>query len=286
MARTRSAKRGGGQAAVAGAAKATKTTKRRLGVRTHGGDGALHVPMPAMRGARAKAAAGSKHAGVREALENLPPSAEKARPSAPIRALLSDAREVLAIARRSGTKLVRAGLDRRFLEELPHRIELLDRAQKAWERQRTRTEPASLQRAREDAAQLKTDMLAAGRFLLRNDAKAQRQLDQIAAGEGLEDLIEDLRALAVFWTQHEDTIAKSDLGDDVVERAQAMASRLTLMNRGAKDRQHDEAHVHRNRALALLDEAVHEVRAAGRYVFRDAPERLALFRYEFRHVAK
>jgi hypothetical protein len=283
MARTRSAKRGGGQATVAGAAKATK---RRLGVRTHGGDGALHVPMPAMRGARAKAAAGTKHPGVQEAMESLPTSAEHVRPAAPIRALLSDARDVLAIARRSGTKLIRAGLDRRFLEELPHRIELLDRAQKAWERQRSRTEPASMQRAREDAAQLKTDMLAAGRFLLRNDDKAQRQLDQIAAGEGLEDLIEDLRALAVFWRNHEDALEKSDLGDDVMDRAHAMATRLTIMNRCAKDREHETAHAHRNRALALLDEAVHEVRAAGRYVFRDAPERLALFRYEFRHVAK
>jgi hypothetical protein len=270
---------------VAGAAKATKTTKRRLGVHTHGGDGALHVPMSAMRGARAKAAAGTKHPGVQQAMENLPRSAEQVRPSAPIRELLSDAREVLRIARRSGTKLIRAGLDRRFLEELPHRIELLDRAQKAWERQRSRTEPATLQRAREDAAQMKTDMLAAGRFLLRHDAKAQRQLDQIAAGEGLEDLIEDLRALAAFWSEHEETLAQSDLGDDIVERARAMAARLTLMNRGQKDREHEEAHAHRNRALALVDEAVHEVRAAGRYVFRDAPERLALFRYEFRHVA-
>ena len=34
------------------------------------------------------------------------------------------------------------------------------------------------------------------RYVLRNDSSAQRQLDQIAEGEGLEDLIADLRALA------------------------------------------------------------------------------------------
>ena len=284
MTRSRSAKRGG-RAANTGTA-ATKTTKRPIGTRTHGNEGAVHLPMSSLKGAPAMAASGTKHEGVREAMNNLPNTASRSRPTAPITALLADARELFTVARRSGTKLVRAGLDRRFLEELPHRIELVERAQKAWERQRSRTEPATLQRTREDAQQLKTDMLAAGRYVLRNDSSAQRQLDQIAEGEGLEDLIADLRALAGFWTKRSVQLASSDLAKDAPERALALASRLTLASRGAAEASHAEAHSHRNRALALLDEAVHEVRSAGRYVFRDAPERLALFRYEFRHVVQ
>jgi hypothetical protein len=204
-----------------------------------------------------------------------------------VRTLLHDAREVLSIARRAARKLVRAGLDERVVRELPRRIELVAEAEEAWRKQLARTTPAALRAARDEAMQLRVDMMAAARFLLRKDSRAQLDLDRMAHGDDLEALMSGLRALARFYERFEQGLRGADVPADAIGRARELAAQLMLLRESeGRDLRTRALESHRIGTIARLEDAVREVRAAGRYVFRNVPARAAIFREEFRHAVE
>ena len=113
----------------------------------------------------------------------------------------------------------------------------------------------------------------AGRYLLRKDPKAQARLDQIAEGEGLADLIQDLKDLADFAVANAKVLAAAPrLPKDAVAQARTLAASLTdgVDSAGAND-----AQARRNQVYAVLASAVDEVRAGARFLFHDEPKLLA-----------
>ncbi len=143
----------------------------------------------------------------------------------------------------------------------------------------------------ERAVELRADLVAAGRFALRGDANAQKVLDLVQEGEGLDDLVQDLKTLAAFADKHRDALARVGLEPAVAgARARKLAAELEghVAARRAVDGDEVSALELRDRAATHLWAAMAEVRAAGAYAFRKNPRALARFRsaYNAQHRAK
>jgi hypothetical protein len=225
-------------------------------------------------------AAGDALDAVREALAAIPPERAAALPTIPVDRMLGEARALAVSARKHAEDLVGAGLDEALIGDLRVRVQALADAQAALVAIRgLKRSAAELALAREALA-LRSDMIASGRFALRKDANAQAVLGRIQEGDGLDDLIQDLRALAVFFRQNAPALkrigAKPDLKRQHAEQTAAELERLLAGRRGG----HREAAAFdlRNRAAVYLQEAVSEIRATGVYVFRHEPRIATKFR--------
>jgi hypothetical protein len=217
---------------------------------------------------------------VREALAAIPPERAAALPAIPVDRMLGEARALAVSARKYAEDLVGAGLDEVLIGDLGVRAQALAEAQAALVALRgfRRSEAeVALKRA---ALALRSDMTAGGRFALRKDADAQAVLDRIQQGDGLDDLIQDLRTLAVFFRRNAPALERIGAKPDLKrQQAEQTASELewALARRRGGDRQAAALDL-RNRAAAHLQEAVSEIRATGVYVFRHEPRIATKFR--------
>jgi hypothetical protein len=199
----------------------------------------------------------------------------------PVADLCQEARELEAVVARMGTKLVEGSrLDPALCEALKPRRKLLEEKEQDWLAHRLASSSGrkvALQRAE----RLKKDMIAALRYFLHRDEAVQARVDNILPGTGLADLIDDLQKLAALLRENADALARADLPSDATTRAEELA-RILGHDEVARSLATSEEGRHlqdqRNRAFWYLREAMDEIRAAGRYVFRNDPRRLALFR--------
>jgi hypothetical protein len=216
------------------------------------------------------------------ALALLPEVAAETPPGLPVATALAEAEEIAAAAARHDARLRTVAFDHDLLAALPGRIAALREAEARWRIVRSRRAPRELARLRGEALELKRDVLAAARFLLREDASARSDLDTFAEGDSLAELVDDLHRLAAFVRHHEERLALLDYpfgAEGVAGRADELA--LALSREASQERVDEaaaEALAHRNRVYVLLDEAVREVRAAARYALRRDPAALAAFR--------
>lgn len=174
--------------------------------------------------------------------------------------------------------------------ELAERRRLLEAAEDVWSRARTTRMSDDQKALRKEAEQLKRDMMEALRYFLRKDKNGEsieRRLDAIAEGSGLIDLIGDLRQLSGMVDEFAAALVKADLPKKASARALVLSD--GLHSSSALSSADDEAAIAidmRNRAFWWLRELLDEVRAAGRYVYRDHPKKLLLFRQVQRRRAK
>ncbi|MBS2026322.1 MAG: hypothetical protein JST54_00340 [Deltaproteobacteria bacterium] len=160
------------------------------------------------------------------------------------------------------------------LDTLPARTDALDSAQKDWLDARLDKSSSTRSKTgdRTAAEALRSKLMSAGRYLLRKDPKAQAKLDQIAEGEGLADLIQDLKDLADFVEANAKVFESApNLPKDAAAQARTLAASLTdgVDSAGAND-----AQARRNQVFAVLESAVDEVRSAARFLFHDDPKAL------------
>ena len=197
-------------------------------------------------------------------------------PTMPVAQALLEADRVHREAKRARDRFAKlAGFDLEHLDGLRELAGALDDAEDAWKRLRLDKKSSPLGLERREAEDLRAAAIASGRYLLRHDAAAQAELDHIQEGEGLADLIQDLRDLQRFIASHGEAFAEDlHLPDGASTRMGELAE---LLAAGADNDEGNRAQVHRNRCFWVLQHAVGEVRAAARYLFADKPKRLAVF---------
>lgn len=209
------------------------------------------------------------------------PAADVSEPSMPIATYLQEARDLLGAATLHLETLTKVGLDAKWLHVLPLRIDALAEAQSRLQTSRHGTVAPERLPIVTEAEQLRSDLVSGGRYALRSNADAQAVLDRIQEGDGLPDLVQDLIDLGAFV--HANRARYQHIGVDtkaVVARAAELAKdlgdTLTEERTGSSEQ---EALALRNRALSHVDEAVNELRSAGRYAFRnDTGRTLSQFR--------
>lgn len=210
-------------------------------------------------------------------LAALPDSAKLTDPPLPADVLIAEAKVCSKEALRH--ELLFAALqdfDRRCVVQLPHLIASFESAQRAWDQARmVRSAGKNRAATRQQADQLRTELVASARYLLRRNPGAQLELDRITQGDGLPDLVADLRDLALLGKQHAAVFAKAPgFPKDAFTQCTQLADALEETTDAEPALQ---AREHRNRVGAVLDQWLTEVRDAARYVFRKDPARLRPF---------
>lgn len=210
-------------------------------------------------------------------------------PDIAVKNLVQEARELGAkFVKLEETIVARSELSRGTGAELTKRLGRLETAESAWLTLRERATPGELTKLRVVAEGYKRAAFASLRYFCREDNDVQVRLDAIAEGSGDADLIDDLRRLAELLLANAKKVAKADLpkgapsllGSAADALAHAIAERAATADAAA-------AMELRNRALWSLRSLMDDIRAAGRYVFRDQPPMLALFRASMhRHPSK
>lgn len=202
-------------------------------------------------------------------------------PNIPVERLVAEGVELATVAWRDLAKLSTAGLDRMIVVELGKRAQALSEAQAELSALRSQGRSSEEEDLIAEASELRSEALAAGRLALRNDPVAMGKLDDIAEGEGLEDLLHDLQDLAVVLRSY--SRAYSQVGLKPAELANwSETLRLRLSKYISEGRPGDAGLVAakdlRDRAATYLAEVVTLTRLAGCYVFRKDPRRLLSYR--------
>ena len=195
-------------------------------------------------------------------------------PDVPMPVALQEANDLLTVLQDAEvwTRLQAVGAKQADREALAVAIGAARAAQSAWtvQRDRMKSEAQSEREAR--GQKLRSDLLAAGRWNLRNDRTALGTLSAIAEGEGVADLIQDLNDLAELIQRQREAFAADSTFDVAarVEESRSLASELAASTSSERlDTNQALAVDLRNRAYTHLAELVSALREAGRYAFRD-----------------
>ena len=125
---------------------------------------------------------------------------------------------------------------------------------------------------RKDAEGYRAEVIRASRFLFRRDKKGLAEVERIAEGEGLADLIRDHEELAAFATANAVKYAQAPKLGDVVARCTAFADALKAKR---DDTEAQALHEARNRAVVALEGALEEIRDAARFLYEGNAAALA-----------
>lgn len=201
------------------------------------------------------------------------PAADVRRPDMPVAVYHQEAHDLFQwIADGdAGARLTAIGLPPSLLESAPRYLAASRDAEARWSAVRSPRKPEEQRALETRGAQLRSDLVAAIRWNLRDDRVAMGALDRIVEGEGVADLVQDLHDLAQVVTVH----AKGFAGDttfDPAARAEEARTVSTTIRGGLSEYRSDTAMADaqdlRNRAWTALDDALTEIRAAGQYAFR------------------
>lgn len=114
--------------------------------------------------------------------------------------------------------------------------------------------------------------MKSARFFFRNDPKVLLEVDRIAEGDDLPDLIRDLDDVAALATEHASLFAAAPRLGDVPKLARALA---TSLREATDPLPTAELLAARNRAVVALGLALREIRAAARFLYEDSPKAFA-----------
>jgi hypothetical protein len=200
---------------------------------------------------------------------------------------LEEARDLLRTVKRFGKELVRGSrLDKKLIGALGERRALVEALDDGWRDEQGARAEKPARKARKAAEELRRDMVAALRYFLEANAAVQAEVDRIQEGTGLVDLLDDLGKLAGLVERHARALERADLPADAPARARGYVEQLSEARSAERlDAALSDALGLRNRAYWWLREAIDEIRAAGRYVYRHDPKKLALFRAASRRRA-
>ncbi len=144
-------------------------------------------------------------------------------------------------------------------------------AQSEWVVLRDRSKSEAQQEREQRGYAERAELLAACRFNLREERAAQGTLSAIAQGEGVPDLVQDLRDLAELVERHRPAFAadQSFNADEAPELARSLAAEIEAgLSSERLSTSQAAAKLLRDRAYTYLDDLVAELREAGRYAFR------------------
>lgn len=210
---------------------------------------------------------------VREQLLAIP-STEVDSPQIPMANVLQEANDLHTLVRDSKvwSALEAVGVTTAIRDELEQMIGATRAAQSQWTVTRDRSKDEAQREREERGATLRSDLLAACRFNLRDDRTALATLGAISQGDGVADLVQDLSDLATLIEQRRAAFERDKTFDPSkrAEAARSLSSEIAAGISGERTTNDQTAALElRDRAYTRLDDLVSTLREAGRYAFRE-----------------
>jgi len=172
-------------------------------------------------------------------------------------------------------KLTAVGLPPDRLPQARPLLEAAREAQARWAAVHSPRKPEEQQALEESGATLRADVVAALRWNLRGSRLVMGALDRIVAGTGVADLVQDLVDLGELVQQQLAGFA-SDQTFDAKATVTELRELAEAIRGGLSEYRTDAAMATalalRDRAWTALDDAMTDIRDAGRYAFRNTPD--------------
>jgi hypothetical protein len=156
----------------------------------------------------------------------------------------------------------------------------LGEAQAAWLALREAGRPMAERSLIEEAHRLRQELLATSDYVFRNDVGLQQKVSAIREGEGIADLVQDLKDLTALMDSQRAAFTAIDFDLALVERARTTSEELgRVRSSNTAQKTLNESKELRDQVFTWTNQAIDELRAAGLYLFRnDKASLLALFR--------
>lgn len=218
-------------------------------------------------------------------IDGLPADAvEESRVPMPI--YLQEANDLQVVTTKPDVResLIKVGVNKDSLDRFGNVITLVRDRQSNWVVVRDRSKSDAQVQREAEGRTMRSELVQACRWHLRSDSQAQRALDDIMDGDGVEDMIQDLESLGMLVEKHSDAFGVDETWDwkTTVETARALASEIRAgKSEAVADLTHEDAKLKRDQAFTYLHGLVEEIRGGGRWAYRNDNERLTWFGSEY-----
>ncbi len=195
-------------------------------------------------------------------------------PRMPIAVALQEANDLAILLAEDASvaaQLEAVGLDRAVIDGLRPAVGATREAQSRWVVLRDRSKPAAQKEREARGEALRSELLSAARWSLREDEVALGTLSAISEGDGLADLVQDLRDLAQLVERSRAAFAADRTFEAAasIEQARSLSDEISAGAGTAKlDGEAASARELRDRAYTHLATLVEQLRAAGRHAYR------------------
>ncbi|MBH24054.1 MAG: hypothetical protein CMH57_06315 [Myxococcales bacterium] len=209
-------------------------------------------------------------------------AADVKRPRLPVAVMHQEANDLKTYCTKAPVRaaLLKVGLAQEVLDGLEIAIDASREAQSRWAVARDRSKPDSQKEREARGYDLRSDLLDACRWNLRNSRLAAAAIRRISDGEGVADLIQDLSDIAALMRANLDAFDTDQTIDApaLAEQAQQLSGEIRAGLSGSRDHEDQRDAIGlRDRAATHLQHQVSEIRDAGRYAFRKDADAVATF---------
>ncbi len=206
------------------------------------------------------------------------PASEAKEPNMPVDTAVQEAHNLFAWATDDKEMLINhSALDWEFAQDLPIRAGALSYAQSLWVRERYGQEEANIAWKEQSVAayKLRDDLLDDFRYAYRKRADLLSRVREISGGRGGADMIQDLSDLNVLGKGNTELLIAAKFNLAKLDKAANWSSRLreVLAKANGATKENTLVKQIRDKAFTHAKETVDEIRDAGKYVFKDNPER-------------
>lgn len=210
------------------------------------------------------------------------------QPNMPVDTFLQEASDLENWMQDDLPKLTAVGLSQATIDALPVRIGALRYAQSEWTKQRNTKEEATRQWEAQssEALDLKNELEHAFRFAFRKHPDLLGKVQEVEAGTGHADLVQDLSDLSVLGKANEELLQSINFSTEKLDDSAAISANLSkvLAAMNGERLENGEDKTLRDKAYTLLKETVDEIRDAGKYALWKDPDRVQ--GYKSAHWAK
>ncbi|SMO35315.1 hypothetical protein SAMN06265379_101212 [Saccharicrinis carchari] len=199
-------------------------------------------------------------------------------PYIPVGVYLQEAEDLYHWCQPDREKLLAAGLDETFVNDLPVLAGATREAQSIWMKNAQARQDAEKAWAEEapKAIDFRDQMLHTFRYAYRQMPDVLTRIAEISEGTSHADMIQDLNDLAVLGRENPEPLTTIGQTADLFTQAATLSDEMADLRARANGEKFDENEhkQNRDRLYTLLKTAVDEVRQCGKFVFWRQPDRL------------
>ncbi len=199
-------------------------------------------------------------------------------PSIPVDVALQEAEDLLVWCLPDIDALIKAGLDKKLVDDLSSRIGALRYVQSQWQKEYRSLEDAQKEWALKSpiAYELRDDLIHHFLHAYYKIPDLYARTQKIAEGSGHADMIQDMSDLSALGKANPQPLVAISLDLSLLDKSETTAQEMAVLlaNSNGKRMEDSKTRILRDKAFSHMKIAVDEIRRCGQYIFwRDDQKR-------------